>query len=70
MFLHDSKHTYEHMMWEFNIVWPTLNDSGILISDDINWNSAFTDFSSNVNQKNIQLQRDKISTETFGIIQK
>ncbi len=70
MFLHDSKHTYEHMMWEFNITWPTLNDSGILISDDTNWNSAFTDFSSNVNRKNIQLQRDKISTETFGIIQK
>ena len=70
MFLHDSKHTYEHMMWEFNTIWPSLCDNGVLVSDDTNWNTSFVDFSSKVARKNIQLVRDKISTETFGIILK
>ena len=70
MFLHDSKHTYEHMMWEFDTIWPSLSDDGILVSDDTNWNTSFVDFSSKVDRKNIQLVRDKISTETFGIILK
>ena len=70
MFLHDSKHTYEHMMWEFDTIWPSLSDDGILVSDDTNWNTSFVDFSSKVDRKNIQLVRDKISRETFGIILK
>ena len=70
MFLHDSKHTYEHMMWEFDTIWPSLSDDGVLVSDDTNWNTSFVDFSSKVDRKNIQLVRDKISTETFGIILK
>jgi predicted O-methyltransferase YrrM len=70
MFLHDSKHTYEHMMWEFDTIWPSLSDDGVLVSDDTNWNTSFVDFSSKVDRKNIQLVRDKISTETFGVILK
>ena len=70
MFLHDSKHTYEHMMWEFDTVWPKLNKDGALVSDDTNWNTSFVDFSSKVDKKNIQLIRDKIATGTFGILLK
>ena len=70
MFIHDSKHTYEHMKWEFDTVWPYLNEKGILISDDTNWNSAFTDFATKVNRKNIELERERNSSETFGIILK
>jgi len=70
MFLHDSKHTYEHMMWEFDTIWPSLSEDGVLVSDDTNWNTSFVDFSVKVDRKNIQLVRDKISTETFGIILK
>ena len=70
MFLHDSKHTYEHMMWEFDTVWPKLNKDGALVSDDTNWNTSFVDFSSKVDKKNIQLLRDKMAAETFGILLK
>ena len=44
----DSHHTYEHMMWEFTTVWPYLADGGVLVADDISWNTAFRDFADGV----------------------
>src|SRR4029077_19572255 len=29
MFLHDSSHSYEHMLWEFRQFWPRLRDGGL-----------------------------------------
>lgn len=69
-FLHDSQHTFEHMMWEFNTIWPKLAKSGLLVSDDINWNNAFTSFSSKVRCENIQLYRDSTKSSLFGVILK
>lgn len=69
-FLHDSKHTYEHMLWEYEKVWPYLKTNGILVSDDTNLNDAFKTFVANVECENIQLQRRKIPFGTFGIILK
>jgi predicted O-methyltransferase YrrM len=44
VFLHDSEHTYENMMFEFRSVWPHLTKGGILLSDDILLTDAFLDF--------------------------
>ena len=44
LFFHDSDHTYQHMMWEYTSIWPSLRNGGILVSDDIGWNTAFWDF--------------------------
>ncbi len=44
LFYHDSDHTYVHMMWEYTTVWPYLAERGLLVSDDIAWNTAFWDF--------------------------
>ncbi len=44
IFMHDSNHTYETMMFEFETAWPKIASAGLLISDDIHWNSAFFDF--------------------------
>lgn len=44
VFLHDSEHTYEAMTFEFETVWPRLSSGGLLLSDDVIWNSAFPDF--------------------------
>ncbi|MBI3306454.1 MAG: class I SAM-dependent methyltransferase [Candidatus Omnitrophica bacterium] len=44
VFFHDSDHTYNQMMWEYTAAWSHLTDGGILISDDIGWNTAFWDF--------------------------
>lgn len=44
VFLHDSLHTYDHMMWEFETAWPHITNGGLLLSDDAVWNDAFKDF--------------------------
>ena len=44
IFHHDSMHTYDFMMFEFETVFPKLSSGGILLSDDADWNGAFEDF--------------------------
>lgn len=44
MFVHDSEHTYETMMLEYNLAWNYLRNGGILCSDDINHSKAFEEF--------------------------
>ena len=68
VFLHDSKHTYEHMTWEYKTIWPYLNSKGVLISDDTNWNESFKDFCSQMNLDYIDLKRNKIGNEQFSIL--
>ena len=43
-FIHDSLHTYEHMLWEFRTAWKHLRSRGILLSHDIARSDAFFDF--------------------------
>jgi predicted O-methyltransferase YrrM len=43
-FLHDSLHTYDHMMWEFETVWYYLRPGGLFLSHDVGANDAFLDF--------------------------
>ena len=50
MFLHDSDHSYENMTREFRIAWAGLGPRGVLYSDDVDWNAAFTDFARSVNR--------------------
>jgi predicted O-methyltransferase YrrM len=44
MFLHDSGHTYRHMLWEFRQFWPRLRHGGMLVSHDVHMNAAFAKF--------------------------
>ena len=44
MFLHDSSHSYRHMLWEFRKFWPLLRDGGLLLSHDVQMNAAFSEF--------------------------
>ena len=34
-FFHDSLHTYDHMMFEFDAAWPRLRPGGAMLSDDL-----------------------------------
>jgi hypothetical protein len=45
IFIHDSEHSYENMMFEYMTAWDHLKEGGILLSDDTNLNKAFSDFS-------------------------
>ena len=44
MFLHDSSHSYRHMLWEFHQFWPRLRDGGLLVSHDVQMNAGFPEF--------------------------
>ena len=59
IFLHDSDHSYEHMIFEFRTAWKHLNRNGMLLAHDINQNKAFEDF--------IREVKPPIYT-TFGIL--
>lgn len=37
IFFHDDLHTPDHMLWEYQLVWPWLSQNGILVSDDANF---------------------------------
>lgn len=44
MFYHDSDHTYDHMMFEFEEAKKYLTKGGVIVSDDISWNASLWDF--------------------------
>ncbi len=48
VFIHDSLHTYEHMLFEYRTAWPHLRGGGVLLSDDTDWNQAFPEFAASV----------------------
>jgi predicted O-methyltransferase YrrM len=35
LFFHDSLHTHEHMLFEFETVWPFIVEGGVLAADDV-----------------------------------
>jgi predicted O-methyltransferase YrrM len=44
MFLHDSSHRYRHMLWEFKEFWKRMPDRGLLVSHDVHFSAAFSEF--------------------------
>ncbi|MFQ6054569.1 MAG: class I SAM-dependent methyltransferase [Methanosarcinales archaeon] len=64
IFIHDSDHSYENMIWEFRTAWPYIKKSGLLLSDDIKANNAFLDFCGEVEAKLI------VKIANYGVIVK
>ena len=54
-FLHDSDHSYDCMMFEYEEIFKVLKNKGILASDDIVWNNSFDDFCKTTNKKPIYI---------------
>ena len=44
LFLHDSDHSYETMLFELEHAFPKLADGGLLLSDDTQLHTAWDDF--------------------------
>lgn len=44
LFYHDSEHTRQNMLAEFETSWPRIRSGGVLAADNVNWNSSFHDF--------------------------
>jgi predicted O-methyltransferase YrrM len=57
IFIHDSLHTYEHMLWEYRVAYPHLRPGGLLFSDDAKWNSAFSEFALEVSAPRAKILR-------------
>ena len=64
LFLHDSNHSYEHMTFEYDTVWPLILPGGLLCSDDVDSNSAWTDFLMKSHRKGSTIQ------SRFGVCKK
>lgn len=64
IFLHDSDHGYETMMYEYKAAWPYLAKNGFLLSDDVKMNTAFNEFTKDMNTFTM------IYKGRFGIAQK
>jgi hypothetical protein len=55
IFFHDSEHTYDNMVWEFQTVWPGLKTGGRLLAHNVDKNTAFDDFEAKVGGKSFRL---------------
>lgn len=44
IFSHDSDHSYNHVLFELNTVWPVIAQKGIVLVDDIHMSKAYHDF--------------------------
>lgn len=51
IFIHDSDHSYQHMMFEFETSWPFVKKGGLVMSDDIRTNESFFDFARTVGKQ-------------------
>ena len=70
MFIHDSLHTYNHMMKEYNVGYEALKKGGILVSDDIDYNSAWHEFCRSTNERGTELIKGTDSQSLFGFLVK
>jgi|APSaa5957512535_1039671.scaffolds.fasta_scaffold00790_4 predicted O-methyltransferase YrrM len=70
IFLHDSLHTYQNMLFEFTTSWPQIKPGGYLLSDDILGNNAFHNFSEKVKKKPFLLYQKFEPVSLMGIILK
>ncbi len=55
IFLHDSEHSYQNMLWEYETAWAHLKAGGILLSHNIDMNNAFSHFCRSVGGKGFVL---------------
>jgi len=54
VFLHDSEHSYENMLFEYETSWTHLRPGGVLLSHDISLNMSFFDFAKSVGRKPVR----------------
>jgi hypothetical protein len=68
MFIHDSLHTYDHMMAEFQLGYHALEPGGLLVSDDIGYNSAWSDFCHSKKEDWTALSKEPNTKDQFGFL--
>ena len=66
-FLHDSLHTYEHMKLEFAAGWAALRPGGLLMSDDVEGNTAFLEHATRSDVRASVVMRFSEGDALFGV---
>jgi|SRR5882724_1405967 len=67
LFVHDSLHTYRNMRDEFDVAWPALCPGGVLVSDDIERNSAFLELSTRPDVSHSAVFKEQNKDSLVGI---
>jgi predicted O-methyltransferase YrrM len=57
-FIHDSEHSYECQYFECTESFKVLKEGGVLMVDDVEWNSSFYDFANEKNKEIIHIGSD------------
>lgn len=68
LFVHDSLHTYRHMDFEFETVWPRMRPGGAVVADNVDLNDAFEHFAAKVSPACSLVVREEKTTDLFGIM--
>ena len=69
LFVHDSAHTEANMRFEFRTAWNALRPGGVLVSHDVEMNSAFAEFARTVSDEPL-LARENASSGLVGVLVK
>jgi predicted O-methyltransferase YrrM len=68
IFVHDSLHTYHHMNFEFETVWPKVRRGGAVVADNVDLNEAFDHFTAKVCPTFSAVVQEEDTTDLFGIM--
>jgi predicted O-methyltransferase YrrM len=69
LFIHDSAHTEANMRFEFTTAWSAVRPGGVLVSHDVEMNSAFAEFAESVDEEPL-LARENPSSGLVGVLVK
>jgi len=67
LFIHDSLHTFRNMKHEFDSAWPAIRGGGVLISDDIEGNNAFSQLVHSVKPLLSVVMKEKNKDSLLGV---
>ncbi len=68
LFVHDSEHTYETMWAELTMVWDYVENSGIVVCDNVACNTSFFDFCRKVDRVPFLVSQEPKGPIRFGLI--
>lgn len=57
LFLHDSDHCFDSLLFELSTVWPAIPPGGILLSDDVTMNDAYLTFCERIARPPVNLRQ-------------
>lgn len=68
MFIHDSLHTYRNMRREFQTVTPFLRSGAVVLSDDVECNAAFSDWTRSIQPRYHAVLREESKPGLTGLL--